>query len=100
MAGNETEATITFSANRFGSVYNLTGLEDILTKYLQTEEEIVFTETNVDSLEREGIKIKLTKNGTPSDLVEGTDYTVEVTGGNGEWSVYTYTCLLYTSRCV
>ena len=91
MAGNETEATITFSANRFGSVYNLTGLEDILTKYLQTEEEIVFTETNVDSLEREGIKIKLTKNGTPSDLVEGTDYTVEVTGGNGEWSVYTYT---------
>ena len=91
MAGNETEATITFSANRFGSVYNLTGLEDILTKYLQTEEDIVFTETNVDSLEREGIKIKLTKNGTPSDLVEGTDYTVEVTGGNGEWSVYTYT---------
>lgn len=91
MAGNETEATITFSANRFGSVYNLTGLEDILTKYLQTEEDIVFTETNVDSLEREGIKIKLTKNGTPSDLVEGTDYTIEVTGGNGEWSVYTYT---------
>lgn len=91
MAGNETEATITFSANRFGSVYNLTGLEDILTKYLQTEEDIVFTETNVDSLEREGIKIKLTKNGTPSDLVERTDYTVEVTGGNGEWSVYTYT---------
>ena len=91
MAGNETEATITFSANRFGSVYNLTGLEDILTKYLQTEEDIVFTETNVDSLDREGIKIKLTKNGTPSDLVEGTDYTVEVTGGNGEWSVYTYT---------
>lgn len=91
MAGNETEATITFSANRFGSVYNLTGLEDILTKYLQTEEDIVFTETNVDSLEREGIKIKLTKNGTPSDLVEGTDYTVEVTGGNGQWSVYKYT---------
>lgn len=24
-------------------------------------------------------------------MVEGTDYTVEVTGGNGEWSVYTYT---------
>ena len=91
MAGNETEATITFSANRFGSVYNLTGLEDILTKYLQTEEDIVFTETNVDSLEREGIKIKLTKNGIPSDLVEGTDYTVDVAGGNGQWSVYTYT---------
>lgn len=91
MAGNETEETITFSTNRFGSVYNLAGLEDILTKYLKTEEDIVFTETNVDTLEREGIKIKLTKNGVPSDLVEGTDYTVDVAGGNGQWSVYTYT---------
>ena len=91
MAGNETEMTITFSANRYGSVYDLNGLTDILTKYLQTEEDIVFTETNVDSLDRDGIKIKLTKNGTPTDLVEGTDYTVEVTGGNGQWSVYTYT---------
>lgn len=91
MAGNETEKTITFSANRFGSVYDLGELKDIISKYLQIEEDIVFTETNVDSLDREGIKIKLTKNGTPSDLVEGTDYTVEVTGGNGQWSVYKYT---------
>ena len=91
MAGNETEKTITFSANRFGSVYDLTNVKDIISKYLQNEKDIVFTETNVDSLDREGIKIKLTKNGTPSDLVEGTDYTVEVTGGNGQWSVYKYT---------
>ena len=91
MAGNETEKTITFSANRFGSVYDLSKVEDIINKYLQTEEDIVFTETNVDALEREGILVKLTKNGTPTDLVEGTDYTVEVSGGNGQWSVYTYT---------
>lgn len=91
MAGNETEKTITFSANRFGSVYDLTNVKDIISKYLQNEKDIVFTETNVDSLEREGIKIKLTKNGTPTDLVEGTDYTVDVTGGNGQWSVYKYT---------
>lgn len=91
MAGNETEKTITFSANRFGSVYDLSDVEDIISKYLKVEEDIVFTETNVDSLDRDGIKIKLTKNGTPSDLVEGTDYTVEVTGGNGQWSVYKYT---------
>ncbi len=91
MAGNETEKTITFSANRFGSVYDLTEVKDIISKYLQTEEDIVFTETNVDSLDREGIKIKLTKNGTPTDLVEGTDYTVDITGGNDQWSVYKYT---------
>ncbi len=91
MAGNETEKIITFSANRFGSVYDLSKVEDIINKYLQTEEDIVFTETNVDALEREEILVKLTKNGTPTDLVEGTDYTVEVSGGNGQWSVYTYT---------
>lgn len=90
MAGNSTEKTISFSANRFGSVYNINELKNIISKYLNAEEDIVFTETNVDALEREGIKIKLTKNGTPTDLVEGRDYTVEVTGGNGQWSVFKY----------
>lgn len=91
MAGNETEQTITFSANRFGSVYDLTEVEDVLGKYLTTEQDIVFTETNVDSLDRDGILIKLTKNGTPTDLIEGVDYSVETSGGNGRWSVYKYT---------
>ncbi|HBM98597.1 MAG TPA: hypothetical protein DD413_04155 [Ruminococcus sp.] len=91
MAGNETEKTISFSVNRFGSVYDLSKVEHIINKYLQNENDIVFTETNVSGLEREGIIVKLTKNGTPTDLAEGTDYTVEVSGGNGQWSVYTYT---------
>lgn len=91
MAGNETEKTITFSANRFGSVYDLSTLEKIIGKYLQNEEDVVFTETNVDSLKKGETKIKLTKNGTPRDLVEGTDYTVTETGGNGQWSQYKYT---------
>ena len=91
MAGNETEKTITFSANRFGSVYDLATLEKIIGKYLQNEEDVVFTETNVDSLKKGKTKVKLTKNGTPKDLVEGTDYTVTETGGNGQWSQYKYT---------
>lgn len=91
LAGNETTATIRFSANRFGSVYDLSNVQDILGKYLQNEQDIVFTETNVDTLEREGIVLKLIKNGTPTTLVEGVDYTVSVSGGNGQWSVYTYT---------
>ena len=90
-AGNQTEKTITFSANRFGSVYSLENVEDIIGKYLKNEQDIVFTETNVDSLDREGIKVKLTKNGMPTDLVEGKDYTIEASGGNGQWSVYKYT---------
>lgn len=91
MAGNETTKSITFSANRFGSIYDLETLEKIIGKYLQNEEDVVFTETNVDSLKQGETKIKLTKNGTPKDLVEGTDYTVTETGGNGQWSQYKYT---------
>ena len=91
MAGNETTKTIMFSVNRFGSVYTLTDIEDIMGKFLKAEKDVVIVETNVDELTRDSIKIKLTKNGTPSDLIEGTDYSVAVTGGNGQWTNYTYT---------
>lgn len=91
MAGNETTASITFSANRFGSVYDLSAMQKQNGKYLQTEEDIVFTEVNVDTLKSGETKIKLTKNGTPRDLVEGKDYTIAVSGGNGQWSQYVYT---------
>ena len=91
LAGNVTTKSITFSANRFGSTYDIKSLENIIGKYLQNEEDIVFTEINVDSLNKGETKIKLTKNGTPMDLVEGTDYTITETGGNGQWSQYKYT---------
>lgn len=90
-AGNTTTSTVTFSVNRFGSVYDLRGLKEVLSKYLQTEQDIVFTETNVDTLDVKDILVKLTKNGNPSDLVQGKDYTVTVKGGDGQWSIYTYT---------
>ena len=90
-AGNSSEETITFSVNRFGSTYDLSGASDILNKYLQEEKDIVITEINVDELDANELKIKLTKNGIPSDLVAGTDYTVEESGGNGQWYAYTYT---------
>lgn len=91
MAGNETTKTIVFSANRFGSVYTFdTFLKSIEGKYTNTEQNVVFTETNVDTLDRESIKLKLVKNGTPSDLKEGNDYTITTSGGNGQWSLYKY----------
>lgn len=90
LAGNVTTQTITFSVNRFGSVYDLSEVEDMLGKYLPQEKDIVVTETNVDSLKLEDLRIKLTKNGTPVDLVEGVDFEVEVIGGDGEWSQYRY----------
>lgn len=91
-AGNQTTQTITFSANRFGSVYTFDDLlQAIAGKYVKEEVDVVLTETNVDSLRYDTIKVKLTFNGTPKDLIEGTDYTVAETGGNGQWSQYTYT---------
>ena len=91
MAGNETTKAIVFSANRFGSVYTFDSfLKSIEGKYTNTEQDVVFTETNVDTLDRESIKLKLVKNGTPSDLKEGNDYTITTSGGNGQWSQYKY----------
>lgn len=91
MAGNETTKSITFSVNRFGSTYNLESIKSYNNKYLQTMGDLVFTELNVNSLDLGNIKVKLTKNGTPSDLVLNKDFTVDVSGGNGRWYTYTYT---------
>ena len=90
-AGNETSETITFSVNRFGSVYVFDkSLRDLNGKFVREERDIIVTETNVDRLKRDSIHVKITKNGIPSDLKEGTDYTVIQTGGGGQWSQYTY----------
>lgn len=92
LAGNATNKTITFSVNRFGSVYTLdNSLQQIDRKYVKNEMDVVMTETNVDSLKQNTISVKMTKNGTPSDLTEGKDYTVAQKGGNGQWRQYIYT---------
>ncbi len=90
-AGNETQMTISFSVNRFGSVYDISQTADINNKYLTTSKDIIITETNIDGLDTDKIVVKMTKNGTPTDLVYGKQYTYEVTGGDGKWSVYKYT---------
>lgn len=91
-AGNETSKVITFSANRFGSVYTFDRyLLDIEGKYTNVKEDIIFTETNVDTLEKGSVQLKLFKDGTPIDLEEGKDYDVDPSGGNGKWSQYKYT---------
>lgn len=90
-AGNETEQSITFSVNRFGSVYVLDdSLKEIEGTYIKEPIDIVLTETNVDSLSMDTIKITVSANGEPKNLEEGTDYTITSVGGNGSWSQYTY----------
>ncbi len=90
-AGNETTKSITFSVNRFGSTYDLKTVKDYNNKYIQSMGDLVFTEINVNTLDLGTMRVKLTKNGTPSDLVMDKDFTVELAGGGGRWCTYTYT---------
>ena len=91
-AGNTTEKTILFSANRFGSTYALSAATEQLNgSYVQTPQDVVVTETNPDALQN--IRITLFKNNQTIILQEGTDYRIEVRGGNGQWYEYIYTVL-------
>lgn len=91
-AGNESQDSIIFSVNRFGSVYVFDdSLKQILGTYVQKEQDIKLSEINVDNLEHDTIRVVVDVNGSPRDLVEGQDYTVVEKGGNGEWYQYDYT---------
>lgn len=90
-AGNKVKKDIRFSINRKGSVYTFDeNLKKVEGTYQQKTQDVVLTETNVDELEQESIKVTLFENGVPKDLVENQDYVIEKTGGNGKWSQYNY----------
>lgn len=90
LAGNTTTQSITFSVNRFGSTYALSQAAEMLKgTYVQEPLDVVVTETNPNALGN--IKVTLFKNNETITLVEGTDYRIDVSGGNGQWYVYTYT---------
>lgn len=73
-----------FSVNRFGSTYALSAATEQLNgSYVQTPQDVVVTETNPDALQN--IRITLFKNNQTIILQEGTDYRIEVRGGNGQW---------------
>lgn len=92
MAGNSFEDSITFSVNRFGSNYELDdSLKAIQGKYIKEAIDVVFTETNVNTLADGSSKIVVSANGTPKTLEAGSDYQVSNSGGAGSWSRYTYT---------
>lgn len=91
MAGNMFEDEISFSVNRFGSVYVLGDeIAEIVGKYVTEPVDVVITETNVNQLDFRSIKVVLTVNGTPRTLVLNEDYSISEVGGAGSWSQYTY----------
>ncbi len=89
-AGNQTEQSVEFSVNRDGSTYSLdTETEKINGSYIASAQDVIIREVNPDELLEH--KLTLFKNDKTITLVEGTDYSVTVSGGNGQWYEYTYT---------
>lgn len=89
-AGNTSAAGVTFSINRFGSVYTYGSEARLILDNGCTKEASDFTiyETNTDSLVAKGITVS--RDGELLTLKEGTDYTITESGGEGEWKVYAY----------
>lgn len=89
-AGRTTSKSVSFSVNRFGSVYTLSKeLAKLIDKYAPKTEDIVITETNPNKLDN--IKLTLFKNGETITLEEGVDFKIDILGGNGSWYRYVYT---------
>ena len=93
LAGNITETRISFSVNRFGSVYTLDEETEKLAGkggiyYTNVEKHLVVTETNVDTLEF--LEIVCSLNGKLRTLTEGKDYFVHKSGEEFGWKQYRY----------
>ena len=94
LAGNDCEKIVTFSVNRFGSVYTFDRQTEQLAGkegqyYTNQEQDIVVTETNVDTLEF--LEISCKRNGKLLTLQQGVDYDVHVSGTEESWKQYVYT---------
>ena len=89
-AGRSTTKSISFSVNRFGSTYSIDkDIADLNNSYVKEAKDVVVTEINANELSN--IKITLFKNNETIVLKNGTDYKIDVTGGNGQWYKYVYT---------
>ncbi len=93
LAGNSSEATMLFSVNRFGSVYDFSKATERLVGqgglyYTKEGQELTVIETNVDTLEFQ--EITLNHNGKLRTLEKEKDYIVLSSGHAESWKQYTY----------
>ncbi len=87
-SNNAQTNSLKFSVNRSGSTFTLDeGSKNISSNYYvqAVGNNIVITEVNVDTIKESTVML----NGKA--LTEGVDYTVQNTGGDGEWNTKVYT---------
>ena len=89
-AGNESAASVRFSVNRDGSTYEIDqDTQKMLDEgYISRPQDVVVTEINTDDLRT--TELSYSREGRIVILREGTDYTVEKSGGLEQWKKYKY----------
>ena len=90
LAGNEAKQTLTFSVNRFGSVFVLGEDTKAMNQqyYVKDPMDVTITEINVDDLVTRNVSV--TRDGNIKKLNGETDYRVSKQGDNTSWKTYTY----------
>ena len=89
-AGNQSEVTITFSVNRFGSTWDYNDdktTEGLIHRYTNEEKDVYLREINVNEVTE--YSIFMTHDSDVVELKEGTDYEVNASEATG-WKQYVY----------
>ncbi len=91
LAGNCSTETVTFSINRFGSVYDLSSetKKELEQFYHKTGFPVTFQEINLDYVG--SVQILCRREGNLMRLKENQDYVVSYSGAERGWKQYTYT---------
>jgi hypothetical protein len=96
LAGNTTTSHVTFSVNRFGSTYLFShALGSVVGSYVKVAPLVSFYEINVSPLRPDTTTVRLSHNGSASELSAASYSRTFTTKGDG-WALYTYTLAAHT----